>query len=314
MIKVCSLFSGMGGFEFGLYDALGKENVEIVFSSEINPFASIGYETLHNHTPFGDITKVTASDIPNHDLLVAGFPCQAFSIAGKRKGFEDTRGTLFFEVARILKEKQPQHFILENVKGLLSHDKGNTFETIKETLNSLGYTYQYKVLNSKYFNVPQNRERIFIVGSLDNSFAFEFPKQENINKKIKDILETKIEENYFLSEERSKFFVEKETDNDIKSHGFLSNVKYKSNGVVHNINGISPTLTTRGAGQFKLLDNDRIRTFTPLELARIQGFSNEVYIALKEKVSKTQIITMVGNAVSPPVVSAIVKELYKDIL
>lgn len=313
MIKVCSLFSGMGGFEFGLYDALGKENVEVVFSSEINSFASIAYETLHNHTPFGDITQIKASDIPNHHLLVAGFPCQAFSIAGQRKGFEDTRGTLFFEVARILKEKLPQHFILENVKGLLSHDKGNTFETIKETLDSLGYTYQYKVLNSKYFNVPQNRERIFIVGSLDKSFSFEFLKQEQKIKKIKDILETKVEENYFLSEERSKFFVEKETDNDIKLHGYLSNVKYDMDARIHNIEGISPTVTTN-SGKTKLKVNGRIRKFTPLELTRIQGFSDETYNTLKEKVSKNQIVRMVGNAVSPPVISAIVKELYKDIL
>src|SRR5690625_1902803 len=154
-----SLFSGIGGFE----KALDKLGGECVFSSEIDKFAAKAYETLYGHKPTGDVTKINAKDVPDHDLLVGGFPCQAFSVAGKRKGFEDTRGTLFFEIARIAKEKQPKALLLENVKGLVNHDKVRTLDIMMRTLNEIGYVVDFNVLNSKYFGVPQNRERIFII-------------------------------------------------------------------------------------------------------------------------------------------------------
>lgn len=158
-----SLFSGIGGFETALNRLGGK----CVLASEIDKFANKAYEVLYGHPTAGDVTKIVAEDVPDHDILVGGFPCQAFSVAGKRLGFDDTRGTLFFEIARIAKTKRPKLLLLENVKGLVSHDKGKTLDTLVQTLNDIGYTIDFNVLNSKYFGVPQNRERIFIVGVLN---------------------------------------------------------------------------------------------------------------------------------------------------
>ena len=161
-MKYISLFAGIGGFDLAL-DRLGYE---CVWANEWNKYAGQIYKKQFGELDQRDITTVKTSEIPDHDLLVGGFPCQAFSIAGKRRGFDDTRGTLFFEIARILKDKQPKYFILENVKGLLSHNKGDTFRTIIVKLTELGYDLQWQVLNSKNFGVPQNRERVFIVGHL----------------------------------------------------------------------------------------------------------------------------------------------------
>lgn len=231
-----SLFSGIGGFE----QALNKLGGSCVFASEIDKFAAQAYEVLYGEVPAGDITKIEAKDIPDHDLLVGGFPCQAFSVAGKRQGFEDTRGTLFFEIARIAKEKQPKALLLENVKGLVNHDKGRTLDVMIETLNEIGYTVDFDVLNSKYFGVPQNRERIFIVairGDLIGqsewseettkgqsvvpkgkrrlmtydwlkSFNFGFPEQVEVTTRLRDILETDVNERYYLDEEKTKRLVE----------------------------------------------------------------------------------------------------------
>jgi DNA (cytosine-5)-methyltransferase 1 len=191
------MFSGIGGFEIGIQHASDKQSTEIeqdgqgrnrdtdevghdvlstsrttplcVGYSEIDKYAIKVYERQFNgHRNYGDATAINAAELPDFDLLVGGFPCQAFSIAGKRAGFNDTRGTLFFDIARILKEKQPRHLVLENVKGLLSHDSGRTFTTIIGVLTDLGYLVEWQVLNSKDFGVPQNRERVYIVGHLGN--------------------------------------------------------------------------------------------------------------------------------------------------
>lgn len=183
------MFSGIGGFELGIQQAY-EDNIrpiqsevseesgnkhgtkdkslkwECVGYSEIDKYAIQIYEKHFNHKNYGDATKIDTRQLPEFDLLVGGFPCQAFSIAGKRKGFDDTRGTLFFEIARILADKRPRNFILENVKGLLSHDNGKTFQTILGVLTDLGYCVEWQVLNSKNFGVPQNRERVFFVGHL----------------------------------------------------------------------------------------------------------------------------------------------------
>lgn len=254
-IKVVSLFSGIGGFEQGIIKALGRENVEVVFSSEIDKFAKKSYQYIHKVKVSGDITKIKASEIPNHDLLVGGFPCQAFSIAGKRQGFSDTRGTLFFEIARILKEKKPKHFILENVKGLINHDEGKTFDVIKDTLEKLNYTFTYQVLNSKHFNLPQNRERIFIVGEYNNpDFDYAFPENNTVDVILEDILEKKVDEKFYLSEEMQKRFIPKETDNDIKLAGYIDN-KYKDKDQqrVMKTNGIGICLTVSGGNQKKII-------------------------------------------------------------
>jgi len=224
-----SLFSGIGGFE----QALNNFGGQCVFASEIDKFAAQAYETLYGHKPAGDITQIDAKDVPDHDLLVGGFPCQSFSVAGKRKGFEDTRGTLFFEIARIAKEKQPRVLLLENVKGLVNHDKGRTLDVMIGTLNEIGYIVDFDVLNSKYFGVPQNRERIFIVairedlidsepfseetttgqtivpkgkrriGEWANVFNFDWPEQGDVTTRLRDILESNVDEKYYLDEEKT---------------------------------------------------------------------------------------------------------------
>ena len=302
-----SLFSGIGGFE----QALNKLGGICVFASEINKFAARAYEVLYGFKPAGDITKIDAKDIPDHDLLTAGFPCQAFSVAGKRKGFEDTRGTLFFEIARIAKEKQPKALLLENVKGLVNHDKGRTLDIMISILNEIGYIIDFEVLNSKYFGVPQNRERIFIVAIREDlieaepfnedslkgntivpkrkrqinewakTFNFDWPEQTEVTTKLKDILETDVDEKYYLDEEKTAKLVA-QLDKELPAHfptpddinntlrtGGKGSLTAKHNYVhiaepqmighvdikghdaikrVYSTKGISPTLTTMGGG------------------------------------------------------------------
>jgi DNA (cytosine-5)-methyltransferase 1 len=224
-----SLFSGVGGFE----QALNKLGGKCIMASEINKFANKAYEVLYGEPTVGDVTEIEAEDVPDHDLLVGGFPCQAFSVAGKRLGFEDTRGTLFFEMARIAKAKKPKVILAENVKGLVGHDKGRTLNVIIQTLCDIGYTVDFNVLNSKYFGVPQNRERIFIVAVRDDlveqepwmdvkgntvvpkgkrriqqlegvkTFNFDWPEQEELTTRLRDILEDDVDEQFYLSEEKT---------------------------------------------------------------------------------------------------------------
>jgi len=180
------MFSGIGGFEYGIQQALPK--AERVGYSEIDKYAIKIYEKhFPKHKNYGDATKINPRELPNFDLLCAGFPCQAFSIAGKRRGFEDTRGTLFFEIVRILKTKRPKIILLENVKGLLSNQKGQTFATIIQTLSELGYDLQWMVLNSKFFGVPQNRERVFIIGNIREEPRPEILPFEKNTREIQEI-------------------------------------------------------------------------------------------------------------------------------
>ena len=169
-MKYISLFSGIGGFEKGIHQASEKMGIELecVFSSEIDKYARQIYEKNFGVEPYGDIKQINEQEIPDHDLLVAGVPCQAWSIAGKRCGFEDSRGTMWYEVFRIMKEKKPKFALLENVKGILSHDKGKSFELICESLCEIGYVIDFAILNSKNFGVPQNRERVFILAIRDD--------------------------------------------------------------------------------------------------------------------------------------------------
>lgn len=194
LLKFIDLFAGIGGIRKGFELACAKRNIttKCVFTSEIKPYAVDVLKQNHpNEEIYGDITKIEASNIPDFDILLGGFPCQAFSSAGKRLGFEDTRGTLFFDVARIIKEKQPNGFILENVEGLVNHDKGKTFKVIMRTLNELGYQVDAKVLNAQDFGVPQDRKRIYIVGTKDKKPIL----SDFVTKHIKlgSILETGIE-------------------------------------------------------------------------------------------------------------------------
>lgn len=188
-ITFIDLFAGIGGF----HEAF-KGLATCIFASEIDKFAIKTYEANHKMIPAGDITKIEAKDIPSHDILCAGFPCQSFSIAGKRKGFEDIRGTMFFEVVRIIEYHKPKVILLENVKGLLSHNKGNTFMTIINTLIELGYDVTWHIMNAKDYGVPQNRERVFIIGFKamhDHEFvrSFVWPEKIPLTKTLSDILE-----------------------------------------------------------------------------------------------------------------------------
>jgi DNA (cytosine-5)-methyltransferase 1 len=219
-MKIGTDFSGIGAPEMAL-KYLGID-FESVFACEIDKYARKSFEQLHApKTFYNDITTRNHSKVDQLDLYVAGFPCQSFSMAGKRKGFEETRGTLFFNVAEFIKENQPKTFVLENVKGLLSHDKGRTFQTIIDILSNgggtqngqisldvmddgLGYHIYWKVLNTKNFGIPQNRERIFIVGFKDFR-DFTFPKEMPLELKLKDILEDEVDEKYYLSEKMTKF-------------------------------------------------------------------------------------------------------------
>ena len=190
-----SLFSGIGGFELGIQQS--NKDMNCIGCSEIDDYANNIYK---NHFPdiknYGDVRKIKTERLPDFDLLVGGFPCQSFSIAGKRRGFDDTRGTLFFEIARILRDKRPRHFLLENVPGLLSHEKGKTFQRMVEVLSELGYCLEWKVLNSKYFGVAQNRRRVFIKGYSRERCGGEIFSIGKINKKTdskinKDIVDYK---------------------------------------------------------------------------------------------------------------------------
>lgn len=261
-----SLFSGVGGFE----QALNKLGGKCVMSSEIDKWANLAYETLYGHKTVGDITKVKAEDVPDHNLLVAGFPCQAFSVAGKRLGFEDTRGTLFFEIVRIAKVKRPKVMLLENVKGLVNHDKGKTLNTIIQTLCDIGYTIDFEVLNSKYFGVPQNRERVFIVAIRDDlitpetwkiegtnvvakgkrriaklngvkTFNFDWPEQTEVTTRLRDILEDNVDERYYLSEEKTAKLVA-QLDKELPAH-------------FPTVNDINNTLRTGGKGSLTAKHN-----------------------------------------------------------
>ena len=254
------LFAGIGGFR----QALDKLGGQCVFASEIDKFAAQAYEVLYGEKPAGDITKIDAASIPDHDLLVGGFPCQAFSVAGKRGGFEDTRGTLFFEIVRIAREKKPRMMLLENVKGLVGHDKGRTLETMVTALAEIGYAVDFEVLNSKYFGVPQNRERIFIVAvradavvvqpwlipkerkdvvargkrriqALEGvlTFNFDWPAQNEVTTRLRDVLEDNVDEKYYLSEEKTAKLIAQLEEKDkmvgaVGHHPFSK--KYEFNG------------------------------------------------------------------------------------
>lgn len=205
--KVATLFSGIGAIEYA-FKRLNL-NTEIVFASDIDKFAKQSYfanYSIDENRWYDDVRDVNGKKYRGKiDLLVGGSPCQSFSMVGKRKGLKDTRGTLFYEFARIIKESQPKVFIFENVKGLINHDKGNTFETIKATFDELGYKYFYQVMNAKNYGMPQHRERIFVIGFKDKSFNFEFPEPIELEYKMQDFLEDFTDSKYYLKEKGVKF-------------------------------------------------------------------------------------------------------------
>ena len=322
--KFIDLFAGIGGFRLALQNLGGK----CVFTSEWDKQAQKTYRANFGETPFGDITKEeTKQYIPDgFDVLCAGFPCQAFSIAGKRGGFEDTRGTLFFDVAEIIKRKQPKAFFLENVKGLRSHDKGKTLETILNVLrNDLGYFVpDPQIVNAKDFGVPQNRERIYIVGfhpSL-NIENFNYPKPTNKNSTFADVKEENIvETKYYLSTLYLQTLINHKARHENKGNGFGYEIikdNQIANAVVcggmgrernlvldHRITDFTPTTKIKGE-----VNREGIRKMTPREWARLQGFPDNFVIPVADASAYKQF----GNSVAVPAIQATANEILKLIL
>ena len=321
--KFIDLFAGIGGFRTGFE----KNGGICVFSSEIDEHAQEMYKLNYNDELFGDITKVNEKEIPNHDVLLAGFPCQPFSIAGEKKGFNDTRGTLFFDIERILKEKRPKAVVLENVKHFKSHDKGNTLKVVLTALQELGYTTNWQVLNAKDFGVPQNRERTIIVGSL-NGIKFDFSKLEKKEvPSIKDILEEENESFEYLDEseytliENPKrqlsglIFVGYRNKN-IRTKGVRENTEHlsrvhKQPNRIYSSEGTHPTLSSQeSAGRYFIHHNGRVRKLTLKECYRLMGFSDD----FKLIGSKAKLYNRIGNSIVVAMVKEIAKEVKVQIL
>ena len=303
-LKAIDLFAGIGGIRLGFTEAFGK-NIEFVFSSEIDKYAQQTYYANFGEVPHGDITKISEKDIPPHDIILAGFPCQAFSVAGLRKGFEDTRGTLFFDVARIAAYHKPKLIFLANVKGFVNHDKGNTFRVVKQTLEDLGYKVFSKVLNAKDFGVPQNRERIYIVAFRDD-IDFEFPKAIEKDIKLGDILEKNVDEKYTISDRLWAGHQRRKIEHRLKGNGFgycLFNHSSKYTST------ISARYYKDGSEILIEQENKNPRKLTPKEACRLQGFGDNFKII----VSDTQSYKQFGNSVCVPVVSAISKKIEEKL-
>lgn len=319
--KSIDLFAGIGGIRLGFEQAFEK-NIETVFVSEWDEFAQKTYKAnFHDDLEIaGDITKIDEKNIPDFDICLAGFPCQAFSLAGQRKGFDDdykgmSRGTLFFDVARICSEHKPKVIFCENVKGLTIHDKGRTFKVIVNILREIGYTVFYKVLNSKDFGVPQNRERIYIV-AFRNDIApgeFIFPASTDDAKRIKDILEEKpVSARYYLSDCYLETLKRHKARHEAKGNGFGYEVR--------SLDDIAGAIVCGGMGRERNLIVDKrqtdltpvthikgkineegIRKMTPREWARLQGFPDNYTLPLAD----VHLYKQFGNSVTVPVIKAI---------
>jgi DNA (cytosine-5)-methyltransferase 1 len=287
------LFAGIGGFHQAA-DVLGGE---CVFASEIDTEAKRAYEANYKILPHGDITQINATEIPDHDVLLAGFPCQPFSIIGKKLGFDDIRGTLFFEIARILKEKTPKLFILENVKQLKTHNKGKTLKKIIKTLEDLDYKVYYDILNALNYGLPQKRERIIIVGFLNESVNFSFPKTKSIGK-LEDILENEnnIADKYFASDD-----IVKKRKAKHKSE-YSPSIWHENKG--GNISSYPYSCALRAGASYNYLLVNGIRRLTPREMLRLQGFPDTFKIVCNDSQTRKQ----AGNAVPVNVIKAVLKE------
>lgn len=314
------LFAGIGGFRIPLQEMNGK----CVFTSEFNYFAQKSYELNFGKVPFGDITKVDLDIIPEHDVLCGGFPCQPFSISGKMKGFEDTRGTLIYNVLQIIERRKPTVVFLENVKHLVHHDKGRTLATILKHLEELGYVVSTAVLNASEFGVAQNRERIVIVGHAKKKFDF-----ANVLRKprqvLKDILETDIEFEY-LSEpytilqspktQRSGLIFVGHRNKKIRQVGVrpgtehLSRV-HKQPNRIYSSEGLHPALPSQeSTGRFWIYNEGRVRKLTIRECYRIMGFPEE----FKLIDNTSALYRQIGNSVCVPMIREIAREIKRQLL
>ncbi len=322
--KSIDLFAGIGGIRLGFEQAFG-DMIETIYASEWDHKACETYRANFNDRfeIAGDVTKIRASDIPAHNILLAGFPCQAFSLAGHKKGFEDARGTLFFDVARIVDYHQPDIVFCENVKNFLNHDRGRTFATIQNIFQELGYTVFHKILNSCDFGLAQNRERIYIVAFRDDisPLHFSFPQPINRAVSIRDILEdSEVSAKYYLSDVYLNSLREHKARHTSRGNGFGYQIR--------DLDGIAGAIVCGGMGRERNLivdprlsdftpvthikgkiNREYIRKMTPREWARLQGFPD----SFKLPVADVHLYKQLGNSVSVPVIRAIATEIKKSL-
>ena len=297
-LRFIDLFAGIGGIRIP-FDELGYE---CVFSSEWDAKACETYRANFGETPYGDITKVEEKAIPPFDVCLAGFPCQAFSIMGKMQGFADTRGTMFFEIERILRYHKPRAILLENVKQLTTHDKGRTLRVILERLEQLGYSVKYKVLNALDFGVPQKRERIILVGFLDSTlaegFTFDFVKKPyDLASILED--ESQVPRSYYASEK----IREKRKASVIGKEVFYPSVWHENKS--GNISILNYSCALRTGASYNYLLVNGVRRFTSRELLRLQGFPDAFQIV----VSPQEIRRQTGNSVAVPMIREVAKKM-----
>jgi DNA (cytosine-5)-methyltransferase 1 len=309
--KFVDLFAGIGGFRLALEHFGG----ECVFSSEWDRNSQATYLNNHGDMPDGDITKIPAEEIPNHDVLTAGFPCQAFSVSGKRLGFEDSRGTLFYDVARIVKHHRPKIAFLENVKNIVSHDQGNTIRVIKQTLDDLGYNVHLKVLRSSDYGVPQARERAYFV-CVRRDFSekpFLFPERTGKVVRVRDILDDAVGDEFTIR--RDDMSIEKDENSVVDPRRPLQIGRINKGGQgerIYSVHGSGVTLSAYGGGAAAktgaYLVDGKVRKLTPMECARLQGFP----ISFKPHENKNIAYKQFGDSVSVPVLEAIFGEIQKQ--
>jgi len=297
--KTIDLFAGIGGIRLG-FESQGCKNV---FTSEWDKDAQKMYEANFGEVPYGDINLIEPNYIPDHDILLAGFPCQPFSIAGKGLGFADTRGTLFFNIEKILETKKPRAFLLENVKRLTTHDNGQTIAVILEKLKNLGYTVYSKIFNSLDFGLPQKRERIYIVGFLQ-AVHFDFPKPLGYYKPLSEFLENdnEIAPSYFLSET-----IKQKRLNAVKGSPPFPSIWHENIG--GNISALPYSCALRAGGSYNYLVVNGVRRLTDREMLRLQGFPDDFKINLPYSALRK----VAGNSVSVPVIKAIAAEMIKSL-
>ena len=299
------LFCGIGGFRIALERAAKANGFEPegVFSSDIDPDCRVAYEANFGEAPVGDITKVAAKDVPKHDVLLAGFPCQPFSIIGHMKGFEDTRGTLFFDIARILESRRPRAFVLENVKLLVGHNGGKTLKKILATLDELGYHVQYKVLNSLDFGLPQKRERVWIVGfRKKQEFArFSWPAGGVPRTPLSEVLEKNVPKKFYASEAiRTKRALKLK----VASREPLI---WHENKAGH-ISAYPYSCALRAGASYNYLLVDGKRRLTPREMLRLQGFPDTFKMVCSDSQTRKQ----AGNSLPVAVAEAVLKQVFKS--
>ena len=336
--RAIDLFAGIGGLRLGFQRAFGNE-IEFVFASEINQFACDTYEANFGERPDGDITEIPPKSVPDHDILLAGWPCQSFSIAGRKRGFRDPRGNLFYAISNILEAKRPYAFLLENVWYLERHDRGRTFATIMDVLeNELRYKVYHEMLNAKYYGVPHNRPRVFIAGFRE-PIHFEFPLPSPNVPKLKSILDKNVDSKYYISQRYLNGLKKHRKRHENKGHGFGYMVLDPEGvaralvigGMGHERNLVKntpPSDAYSGAGDDLGKPNcEGLRRLTPMECARLQGFPNPRKVppsfrrSERQKqvrsfvfpVSATQIYRQLAESVAVPLVHKIALKMKEAI-